>query len=644
MRFWVLGAVWWLLPSVLFGQLINPVSWKAWAERGAGDTVIIYRQAVLDKGWHLYAQDIPPEGPIPTRFFITDSAAVQWAGPVTTGRKPIRQYEKAFDMELAYYQDSVLFTQKVVLARPADSLEVGVEFMTCNDEMCLPPDAPTFKVAIPPAAISQAESGLPEGLWGLFLAGFIGGLIALITPCVLPMIPLTVGFFTKMGSASRFAAIRKAVGFGVSIVVIYTVLAFGVTRLMGAETLNQLASNAVMNLIFFVLFVIFAISFFGAFEIALPSSWVTAVDKQSERGGLLGIFFLAFALTLVSFSCTGPIIGTVLVQTALTGKIWAPITAMLGFSIALAIPFMLFAMFPAWLQSLPRSGAWMNTVKVSLAFLELALALKFLSNVDLAYHWGVLNREIFLALWIAIFALWGVYLLGGIRFVHDTPLRHLSIGRVLTALLVWAFVIYLLPGMWGAPLKLISAFPPPSFYKEWQQTPHISRGNLPLKAPSESPQNTTEAADHLPCPHGLPCFHDYEEALAEARRTNRPLLLDFTGWACVNCRKMEENVWTDPDVFRILGQEVVLASLYVDDKRTLPEQQQYVSKVTGRSVTTYGEKWSDIQISRFNANSQPYYVILDTNEQLLVAPRGYTPDIPVYLRFLKEGLKKFHNR
>ena len=638
----LLSIFWGLfLPILASAQLVNPISWEAWVERGTKDTLIIYRQAAMEKGWHLYTQDIPPDGPIPTRFFIIDSGSVQWAGPVTADQTPTHEYEKAFDMELSYYHDTVTFQQKVVLGRPVDSIEVGVEYMICNDEMCLPPDAPTFKVAVPQATVTQADSGLPEGLWGLFLAGFIGGLIALVTPCVLPMIPLTVGFFTKMGSASRAAAIRKALGFGLSIVVIYTGLTFGITKLMGAETLNQLASNAVMNLIFFVLFVIFAVSFFGAFEIALPSSWVTAVDRQSERGGLIGIFFLAFALALVSFSCTGPIIGTVLVQTALTGKVWAPITAMLGFSVALAIPFMLFAMFPAWLQSLPRSGSWMNTVKVSLAFLELALALKFLSNVDLAYHWGVLNREIFLALWIAIFALWGVYLLGGIRFVHDAPVQHLSIGRVLMAMLVWAFVIYLLPGMWGAPLKLVSAFPPPSFYKEWQQKPLLQPRMTGTPA-SQGHAATSETSDEPPCPHGLPCFHSYEEALASAKKTGRPLLLDFTGWSCVNCRKMEENVWTDPEVFRILAEDVVLASLYVDDKRSLPNAQQYTSEVTGRSVTTYGEKWSDLQISRFRANSQPYYVLIDTNEQVLVPPRGYTPDIQEYLGFLREGIKKFH--
>ncbi len=622
-------------------QLVNPIQWTAWAEAGTGDTVILYWKAVMDKGWHLYTQDIPDDGPIPTRFFIADSAAVAWQGPVVADQTPVTEFEKAFEMELSFYNDSVTFRQKVRLATPLDSMTIGVSYMTCNDEMCLPPDERTFTVKVPEARITAAGPTASEGLWGLFFAGFLGGLVALITPCVLPMIPLTVGFFTKVGGGTRLAAVRKAVLFGVSIVVIYTGFTFGITKLMGAEVMNQLASNAVMNLIFFVLFVIFAISFFGVFEIALPSSWITAIDKRSEQGGVLGIFFLAFSLALVSFSCTGPIMGTVLVQTALTGKVWAPIVAMLGFSVALAIPFMLFAMFPAWLQSMPRSGAWMNTVKVSLAFLELALALKFLSNVDLAYHWGVLNREIFLALWIAIFALWGVYLLGGIRFVHDAPLQHMSIGRLMMALLVWAFVIYLLPGMWGAPLKLVSAFPPPSFYKEWTQ-PHLQSA-LPAVTPKAKPTSGNEDHDHPPCPHNLPCYHDYETALAVAKETNRPLLIDFTGWSCVNCRKMEENVWTDPEVFRILANDVVLVSLYVDDKRPLPENARYVSETTGRKVTTYGEKWSDFQISRFHANSQPYYVMLDTNERVLLPPRGYTPNIAEYLKFLRQGIQKFGN-
>ncbi len=627
---------------LLHAQLMDPIRWHVEAEPGNDDTIVLKWVATMDKGWHLYTQDLPEDGPVPTRFFIVDSINIAWKGPVLATQAPTHQFEKAFEMELSFYHDSVAFFQQVVPLQYVDSITVGVSYMTCNDEMCLPPTEYVTTVRLPQARISEA--GMNDGgLWGLFFGGFLGGLIALITPCVLPMIPLTVGFFTKVGGGTRWAAFRKAVLFGTSIVVIYTGFTFGITKLMGAEVMNQLASNAIMNLLFFVLFVLFAISFFGVFEIALPSSWVTAMDKRSEQGGILGIFFLAFSLALVSFSCTGPIMGTVLVQTALTGKVWAPILAMLGFSVALAIPFMVFAMFPAWLQSMPRAGAWMNTVKVSLAFLELALALKFLSNVDLAYHWGILNREIFLALWIAIFALWGVYLLGGIRFIHDVPLQHMSIGRLMMALLVWAFVIYLLPGMWGAPLKLISAFPPPSFYREWTQ-PHLTSAEA-----TSIPTNTNTAtsanghsSDVLPCPHSLPCYHDYETALQVAKATNRPLLLDFTGWSCVNCRKMEENVWTAPEVYRILANDVVLVSLYVDDKRRLPKDQQYTSPVSGRKVSTYGEKWSDLQITRFQANSQPYYVLLDTNEQVLVAPRGYTPDISEYLRFLQSGIQKFN--
>jgi thiol:disulfide interchange protein DsbD len=381
-----------------------------------------------------------------------------------------------------------------------------------------------------------------------------------------------------------------------------------------------MASNVYFNMLFFIIFFIFALSFFGAFEITLPGSWVNKADTASERGGLAGIFFMAFTLSLVSFSCTGPIIGTLLVQAAQGRSYIGPLAGMAGFSFALALPFALFAAFPAWLHSLPKSGGWLNSVKVVLGFLELALALKFLSNVDLAYHWGFLKREIFIALWIIIFGLTGLYLLGKIKFSHDSEVTHLTIPRLILAIITLSFTLYLIPGIWGAPLKLISGFPPPEFYKEW----------------------TKEQAHD--CPHNLNCFHDYDEGMAYAKIQGKPVMIDFTGWSCVNCRKMEDNVWSDPKVLKRLSEDYVLISLYVDDKTPLPESEQRVSEHTKRKIKSIGNKWSDLQAGTYGTNSQPYYVLLDNKANLLAEPRGNTPDISTYLGFLDEGLCRFEKR
>jgi thiol:disulfide interchange protein DsbD len=400
--------------------------------------------------------------------------------------------------------------------------------------------------------------------------------------------------------------------------VIYILLGLAITVSLGPDALNEMASNAFFNILFFIIFLVFAFSFFGAFEITLPSSWVNKADAASERGGYLGIFFMAFTLSLVSFSCTGPIIGTLLVETA-RGSYMGPLAGMAGFSFALALPFALFAAFPAWLHSLPKSGGWLNSVKVVLGFLELALALKFLSNVDLAYHWGILKREIFIALWIIIFGLMGLYLLGKLKFSHDSDTKHVSISRLFLAIITLAFTLYLIPGLWGAPLKLISGILPPDFYKEWKQQ---------------------QAHD---CPHDMNCFHDYDEGMAYARKQGKPVMVDFTGWSCVNCRRMEDNVWSEPKVFKRLSEDYVLISLYVDDKTSLPREER-ISKHTQEEIETVGDKWSNFQIGVYESNSQPYYVLIDNNSNLLAKPRGYTPEVSDYLKFLDEGLCRFEKR
>jgi thiol:disulfide interchange protein DsbD len=380
-----------------------------------------------------------------------------------------------------------------------------------------------------------------------------------------------------------------------------------------------MASNSFFNLAFFVIFIVFAVSFFGAFEIVLPSWLVNKADAASDKGGLIGIFFMAFTLSLVSFSCTGPIIGTLLVEAAHGRSYLGPLAGMTGFALALALPFALFAAFPSWLSTLPKSGGWLNSVKVSLGFLELALAMKFLSNVDLAYHWGFLKREIFIAIWIVIFGLWGTYLLGKLKFSHDSEVQHISVPRLVFAIVVFAFTMYLIPGLWGAPLKMISGFPPPEFYKEWVE-------------PKESD-----------CPHDLTCFKDYDEGMRYAKQQGKPVMLDFTGWSCVNCRKMEDNVWSDTKVLKRLSEEYVIISLYVDDKTQLPEGEQYVSE-SGKKIRTTGNKWSDMQRTQYETNSQPYYVLLDNNGKILAQPRGYTPEVDTYVKFLDEGLCRFEKR
>jgi|694.fasta_scaffold03101_13 thiol:disulfide interchange protein DsbD len=672
-----------LIVQTLSAQIFNPVKWTYGVEQGNEKECTLVITANIEKGWHLYSQFIGNDGPIPTSFQFEKNKNFELIGGVTEG-KPIEEYDKNFEMTLKFFANKAVFKQKIKLLTKKDFVAKGsLEFMVCDDHKCLPPEVIEFAInvkgteavikgeatpaqgekteetksaqasLVEGAATDSGEKSIPKEVnseklneqkkeiitptveekkssLGIFIAGFLGGLLALLTPCVFPMIPLTVSFFTKK-SENKKKGIVNALIYSVSIILIYVALGMIITLSLGPDALNAMASNAIVNMAFFIIFLIFAVSFLGAFEITLPSSWINKADSASERGGLIGIFFMAFTLSLVSFSCTGPIIGTLLVQAAVGGNVINPILGMTGFSAALALPFGLFAAFPGWLNSLPKSGGWLNSVKVVLGLLELALALKFFSNVDLAYHWGILTRELFIALWIIIFTIMGFYLLGKLKFSHDSEIPYVSIPRLLFAILTFSFVVYLVPGMWGAPLKIISGFPPPTFYTEgWS----LGGGN-------QAESTGIPGTDPSHCPHNLSCFHDYDLALNYAKQTGKPLMVDFTGWSCVNCRKMEDQVWIDPMVLQRLRNDYVLVSLYVDDKTELPENEKKVSVTTGKKIKTMGNKWSDLQTIRFKTNSQPYYVLLDHQENPLNQPTGYDPDIQKFIRFLDEGKEKF---
>lgn len=549
---------------------------------------------------------------------------------------------------------STSFAQDTLLSIEGLEFTDGQEEITEEPELMEVPDDLVFTDGQEEAPIDDADSSAVIGedmssansentsLWGIFLAGIAGGFIAFFMPCIFPMVPLTVSFFTKK-SGSKAQAVSQALLYGIFIIVIYVALGMLITVFFGAEALNALSTNGIFNFFFFLLLVVFAASFLGAFEITLPSSFVNKIDAGSDKGGWVGLFFMSASLAVVSFSCTGPIIGTLLVEAATKGERLGPAIGMLGFSIALAIPFVLFAMFPSMLKSLPKSGGWLNSVKVVLGFLELALALKFLSNVDLAYNWQFLDREVFLALWIVIFGLMGLYLLGKIRFAHDSPLEYLSVTRTTLAILVFSFVVYMIPGMWGAPLKSIAAFLPPIGTQDFD----ISAG-----VHTAGPAGAADAASRKHYQHfhsrstikGLDPYYDYEEALEAARAQDKPLLVDFTGWTCVNCRKMEANVWSDPAVREIINNEYILVELYVDEKDLkLPEDEQYISQ-SGKKIDNVGKRNTDFQITKFQSNSQPLYALLDNNEELLVPTRGANYDVAAYIEFLNSGVEAYKNR
>jgi thiol:disulfide interchange protein DsbD len=528
----------------------------------------------------------------------------------------IQQY-KSFDFKLPALK---IPASETLVAPVVDTATVVAAAATVNDSTQIK------ETKVQPVKEKKKEE--QKGLWTIFIVAFFSGFLALLTPCVFPMIPMTVSFFTKQ-SKDRSKGIKNAIIYGVSIIVIYVLLGTAIVAIFGPDALNELSTSVAFNLIFFALLVFFAASFLGAFEIVLPNSWANKVDRQADKGGIIGIFFMALALAIVSFSCTGPIVGTLIVEAASKGGI-APIVGMLGFSSAIALPFMLFALFPGWMNSLPKSGGWLNTVKVSLGFLELALAFKFLSKADLVSQAHLLEREVFLAIWVAVFLAWVLYLFGKISLPHDSPITHISTGRLFMGLFVLSFTIYLIPGLWGAPLKLISGFPPPLYY-------------------SESPYgigNTGEGdllKDTKVISHGLQAFTDYEKGLKYAKSVNKPVLLDFTGHGCENCRKMEDYVWSDPKVLSILKDELVLISLYVDDKEALDEKDIYVSPTTGKRIKTIGNKWSDFQITKYETNSQPQYLILDTDGNTISdGSTSYDPDIKKYEKWLQNGISKFN--
>lgn len=626
--------------------ILEPVKWTFEIEEIADNTYKFVARAVIDEHWHLYSQHLPSdEGPMPTEFLFNKTDGLKLIEAVQEP-EPVTMFDPVFEMEVSYFEKEVSFTQQFENTGKLTAISGSLGYMACDDKRCIFPDPIEFNIPLPgfeslteqkSDAELTAEPGKPardRSLLAIFLLAFFGGFAALLTPCVFPMIPMTVSFFTKQ-SKTRSKGITNAVLYGLAIILIYVALGFGVTVTFGPDALNAMSTNVWFNIGFFLLLVIFAISFFGAFEITLPSSFVNKVDRNADRGGLIGIFFMAFTLALVSFSCTGPIIGTLLVEAAVVGGKSGPLVGMFGFSLALALPFALFAAFPGWLNSLPQSGGWLNSVKVVLGFLELALAFKFLSNADLVVQAGIITREVFIAIWIGVFLALALYLFGAFRLPHDSPVDRLSVGRMLFGVFTLTFVIYLIPGMWGAPLKIISGFPPPLNYAESPTGLSgggghaISEGVLPEKAEI--------------IVHGLMAFKDYESGLAYAKKVNKPVMIDFTGHACVNCRKMEEQVWSEPEVLSRLKNEVVLISLYVDDKRALPEAEQKEvtlgSKV--RTLKTIGNKWSYFQATRYKSNSQPQYVLMDHDEKNLVPPTAYDLDVQKYIDWLDAGIKAF---
>ncbi|MCE9538461.1 MAG: thioredoxin family protein [Bacteroidetes bacterium] len=678
-------------------QIFDPVKWDFSSNKISDCEYELIINAKLDGNWHLYGQkSYGDEGPIPTSFHFTKSSNYELIGKAKES-KLIKKFEPVWNFELQFFEHNAVFTQKIKINsdKPFE-IKGNLEFMVCNESQCLPPTTKDFNFKVEGSAncIDQSnvtkiqpsecdsnaifqiinlrstkaslivnttdtavstvglendtttkskEESHSRSWWSIFLIGFLGGLAALLTPCVFPMIPMTVSFFTK-SSKTRAKGISNALIYGSSIIVIYILLGLGVTMAFGPAALNALSTNVWFNLGFFVLLVIFAISFLGAFEITLPSRFINKMDSQSDRGGLIGIFFMAFTLSLVSFSCTGPIIGTLLVDAAVNGGLAGPFWGMFGFSAALALPFGLFAAFPGWLNTLPKSGGWLNSVKVVLGFLELALAFKFASNADLVVQAGILTREIFIAIWIAIFGLMGIYLMGWLKLAHDSVIHHLSVPRLFLAILTFSFTIYLIPGLWGAPLKLISGFPPPDFYSESPQGFGNSKSPMVVNS-SQNDRETGHPKEH--CPNDLPCFHDYDQALAYAKKVGKPLMIDFTGWACVNCRKMESQVWTDPEVDKRIRNEVVLVSLYVDDKTELPANEQTVKKLGSRDfqIKTIGNKWSYMQTNLYKTNAQPQYILVDNNEQQLTEETAhYDSDIKKYLSWLDEGLVEFKKR
>lgn len=662
-----------LVTCLSFAQIVEPVKWSSKVVKVSDTEVDVVMTATIEPNWHLYSQFNPDGGALPLYFtFNNQKGNFELVGK-TKESKYKKHFNDIFGVDEYYFENSATFTQRIkILKSGFKNFIVNASGQACIDGKCVNFDSnvkvvlPEMKLAVEPvkeittvaqdSAVSSVDTAAAkveeiktntepvkqelakkeepkkeQSLWTIFLLSFIGGFAAILMPCIFPMIPMTVSFFTKQ-SKSRAEGIKNAIIYGLSIIVIYVLLGSVITAVFGAEALNELSTSATFNIVFFVLLVVFALSFLGAFEIVLPSSWATKLDSQADKGGIIGIVFMALALAVVSFSCTGPIVGTLLVESASKGGI-APVIGMFGFSLAIALPFMLFAMFPGWLNSMPKSGGWLNTVKVSLGFLELAFAFKFLSNADLAYQKHLLERELFIAIWIAIFTAWALYLFGKYMLPHDyEKADKLGVGRLIMAIIVTTFTLYMIPGLWGAPLKILSGLTPPSTYSEIPNG--FGGGN------STSSEALPEHAHKGP--HGILAFEDYEHGLAYAKKVGKPVLLDFTGDNCANCRQMEDKIWSDKSILPILKEQVVLISLYCDRKIELPKEQQFVSKTTGKEVITIGNKWTDLQITKYKSNSQPLYVIVDTDgNDLSEKPIGHTYDVQEYKKWLEDGISKF---
>ena len=626
-----------LICSTTFAQIFEPVKWTFELKNASETTGQIIVKATIDEGWHVYGLNIPKDGPRATSIIFNKLENAQKVGELIATSKLEKQFDVNFNMELNWYSENAVFIQKIKYS-DASKVKINgvVEFMACNDKNCLAPTKKQFSLAFRTDTFKSqkviekiesikktdywtpvitelnsfggANNNVNTSLWLIFLAGMVGGLLALFTPCVWPIIPMTVSFFLKR-TENKKRGQRDAILYGLAIIFIYVTLGILITLLFGASALNSLSTNAFFNLIFFALLITFAISFFGAFEITLPSSWSTKLDaKADSTAGFVSILFMAFTLVLVSFSCTGPIIGTLLVQVSSTGSILAPAIGMLGFAVALSIPFTLFALFPSWLKSLPKSGGWLNTVKVVLAFLELALSLKFLSVADLAYGWRILDREVFLTIWIVIFALLGLYLLGKLRFSHDSEYKSSSVLGLFLAILSFAFSMYMIPGLWGAPLKAISAFTPPLYTQDFSLY-----------------GDEVQAA-----------FTDYDLGMAYAAEKKLPVILDFSGFGCVNCRKMEASVWTDPTVKRILKKDFVLISLFVDDKTSLINPYDVIENGHQITLETTGDKWSYLQRNKFGANAQPFYIMLNNEGKPLNKPFTFDENPAHFVNWLNK--------
>jgi thiol:disulfide interchange protein DsbD len=677
-----------LLSPLAQAQLVKPPVWIVRLEGKdltVGKQATIVLEAQIPMGWYVYSNDFDKSlGPLLTEFVAASSTDYAVAGKLQA-IQPKKKYDEIWEGDVTFFMGKGRFEQPVKLLKTSGKVAGSLEYQMCSDltgqcinyalDIDLPftakenpaaaedlqkeavaleeaplnkansdspltdgPDSKTVETADSvPAATSTTDEFAGEeetaSLWGFMVLAFLAGLAALLTPCVFPMIPMTVSFFTGR-SKKRSEGIRQAFIYGISIIAIYTIAGTSVAAIQGPEFANWLATHWAPNVFFFAIFVVFALAFLGMFELTLPSRFVNKIDAKAEKGGLGGVFFMAFTLVLVSFSCTGPIVGSILISSA-GGELVKPVLGMFSFGLAFAIPFTLFAIFPEWMQRLPKSGGWLNTVKVVLGFLELALAFKFLSIADLVYHWGILDRDIFLAIWIVIFSALGLYLLGKIRLPHDSKLEQLGVPRLLLALVTFTFVVYMIPGLWGAPLKALSGYLPPLTTQQFSLTGAKS---------SEPASPSTEVVlygDLLKIPHGIPGYFDYEQALAAAKREGKPLLIDFTGHGCVNCRKMEENVWVDPQVLKRLKEDYVMVALYIDERLELPESKWYISSYDGKEKKTLGKQNADFQITRFNNNAQPYYVILDHQEKLLATPRSYNTDIAAFVEFLDGAKAKF---